>query len=387
MTSPGMILPGATLGVLGGGQLGRMFAAAARTMGYEVMVLDPDPASPAAQFASEHLCADYRDPAALERMAQRCAAVTVEFENVPAEVLERLASDCVVRPDARALAICQARIEEKGFLRRIGIRTAVHAAVRAEEDLGPALAEVGMPALLKISRFGYDGKGQAPVTRPDDALAAFRSLGGRECILEKRIDLATEVSVVLARGADGTAVPFPVGENTHRGGILDTTVVPAGVSEALAAEATRTACAIAEGLGYVGVLGVEFFVDRSEGLLVNELAPRPHNSGHYTLDACLNSQFVQQVRALCGLPLGDPGLIRPAAMVNLLGDLWSAGEPPWGVVLGEPGARLHLYGKHAARPGRKMGHFTCLADSAGQARDDARRLMQALSPAQRGGPA
>lgn len=375
-----MILPGATLGLLGGGQLGRMFTAVARMRGYEVLVLDPDPASPAAQFASAHLCAPYEDEAALEEFAARCAAVTIEFENVPAGVLERLADRCVVRPGATAVAVCQARIDEKSFLSRNGFPVAPWASVHRADDLDAALAIVGLPALLKLDRFGYDGKGQSVVADGDEARAAFAALGGRHCILERRIDLAAELSVVLARGADGAVAPFPVAENRHRNGILDVSVAPAPVEPGLAAEATRTACAIAAALDYVGVLGVEFFVDTDGRLLVNELAPRPHNSGHYTLDACLVSQFEQQLRALCGMPLGDPAPVRAAAMVNILGDAWRGGEPHWSGVLAEPDARLHLYGKREPRPGRKMGHYTCLADSVEDARELADRLQAALVP-------
>lgn len=376
-----MILPGATLGVLGGGQLGRMFVLAARTMGYEVVVLDPDPASPAAQFATAHLCAGYGNESALAELGRRCAAVTVEFENVPAGTLERLERHCIVRPSARALAICQARMEEKSFLRDGGFPTARHVPVLARDDLAAAIAEVGTPALLKVARLGYDGKGQALVRDADGIFSAFDALGGAACILEERIDLATEVSVVLARGADGEIAPFPVGENTHRGGILDTTVVPAEIPPELARQAAEMAGAIADRLDYVGVLGVEFFVDRGGRLLVNELAPRPHNSGHYTIEACASSQFEQQVRVLCGLPLGDPRLLSPAVMINLLGDLWPAdgGAPAWDAVLREPGAHLHLYGKGEARAGRKMGHVTCLAGQASRARDAARRIAQALA--------
>lgn len=375
-----MVLPGATLGLLGGGQLGRMFTAVARTRGYEVLVLDPDPASPAAQFASAHLCAPYEDEAALEEFAARCAAVTIEFENVPAGVLERLAHHCIVRPGAAAVAVCQARIDEKSFLSEHGFPVAAWAPVRCADDLGAALATVGLPALLKLDRFGYDGKGQWVIADGDEARAAFTALGGRHCILEQRIDLAAELSVVLARGADGAVAPFPVAENRHRNGILDVSVAPAPVAPGLAAEATRTACAIAAALDYVGVLGVEFFVDTDGRLLVNELAPRPHNSGHYTLDACLASQFEQQLRALCGMPLGDPAPVRAAAMVNILGDAWRGGEPHWSGVLAEPDARLHLYGKREPRPGRKMGHYTCLADSVEDARRLADRLQSALVP-------
>ncbi|MDR2876493.1 MAG: 5-(carboxyamino)imidazole ribonucleotide synthase [Chromatiales bacterium] len=379
--SSSAIFPGATLGLLGGGQLGRMFTAIARTRGYDVVVLDPDPASPAAQFASAHLCASYDDAEAIAQLGSRCDAVTVEFENVPSQVLERLAAYCPVRPGARALAICQARIAEKGFLRDAGFATARHVPVRDFADLRQGLEEVGTPALLKLSRMGYDGKGQMLVHDRASAEAAFTALGGHECVLEERIDLATEISVVLARGSDGEVATFPVCENSHRNGILDVTSVPASVPATLAAEAVRVAGAIAAALDYVGVLAVEFFVDRAGRLLVNEMAPRPHNSGHYTLDACLTSQFEQQLRALCGLPLGDPSLIRPAVMVNILGDTWSAGEPRWQAVLGETAARLHLYGKREPRPGRKMGHYTCLASSVDDARDIAERIRVAMSPA------
>ena len=374
-----MILPGATLGVLGGGQLGRMFVVAARTMGYRVIVLDPDPESPAGEFATEHLCADYQDRAALERLAKSCAAVTTEFENVPAATLEWLAKKCVVRPGAKALAIAQDRIHEKTFLRDHGFPTATFAVVRSRDDLEAALKHTGLPALLKVSRFGYDGKGQAGVRSLEEARAAFESFARESCVLEQRVSLAAELSVVLARGADGAVAAFPVGENTHQRGILDTTVVPARVAAALAALAAATAQEIAAKLEYVGVLAVEFFVTREDRLLVNEIAPRPHNSGHYTLDACVTSQFEQQVRALCGLPLGDPALLRPAVMANLLGELWTLGEPRWEAILREPRAKLHLYGKREARPGRKMGHYTCLGDTLAQAWADVRRIKQVLS--------
>lgn len=375
-----MILPGATLGLLGGGQLGRMFTAVARTRGYEVLVLDPDPASPAAQFATAHLCAPYEDEAAIAELGARSAAVTIEFENVPANVLERLAERCIVRPGAAAVAVCQGRINEKSFLSSNGFPVVPWAPVRNEEELEAAVEMVGVPGLLKLDRLGYDGKGQALVADLDEAKAAFAAFGGRACVLERRIQLATEVSVVLARGADGSVAPFPVAENHHRNGILDLSVAPAAVDSGLAAAATRNACAIAAALGYVGVLGVEFFIDTDGTLLVNELAPRPHNSGHYTIDACLSSQFEQQLRALCGMPLGNPAQVRAAAMVNILGDAWGGGEPRWNEVLAEPDARLHLYGKREPRPGRKMGHYTCLADTPEQARELAARLRTALVP-------
>ena len=362
-----MILPGATLGVLGGGQLGRMFVLQARTMGYRTVVLDPDPGSPAGQVADLHLRAPYADGTALDRLAHECDAVTTEFENVPAEALERLAGLCRVRPPVGAVAIAQDRIREKQFLERAGFPTAPFRPVRDEAELRAAVREVALPALLKTSRLGYDGKGQAPVDGPEDAPAAFAALGGVACVLEERLALETELSVVLARGDDGAVVAFPVGENRHRDGILETTVVPARTSRRTTEEARDTACRVAAALEYVGVLGVELFVANGGRIYVNELAPRPHNSGHYTLDACSTDQFEQQLRALCALPLADARLLSPVAMVNLLGDLWAGGEPRWAEALRRPGVRLHLYGKAEPRPGRKMGHLNCLADDPGRA--------------------
>jgi 5-(carboxyamino)imidazole ribonucleotide synthase len=338
-----------------------MFVLQARTMGYGVMVLDPDPASPAGQVADLHLRAPYDDPDALDRLAT-CAAVTTEFENVPAEALERLARSTRVRPPVGAVAVAQDRSREKTFLVDSGFPTAPFHLVRRREDLAVALEKVKLPALLKTSRLGYDGKGQAPVDRPEAADRAFEALGRVECVLEERLALETELSVVLARGDDGDIVPFPVGENRHRNGILETTVVPARISSALADEARDTASRVAAALGYSGVMGVELFVANGGRIYVNEIAPRPHNSGHYTLDACSASQFEQQLRALCALPLAEPRLLSPVAMINLLGDLWAAGPPRWAEVFRRPGARLHLYGKAEPRPGRKMGHVNCLAD-------------------------
>ncbi len=357
-----MILPGATLGILGGGQLGRMFVLQARTMGYRVIVLDPDPDSPAGQMADVHLRAPYSDPHALDQLAAACAAVTTEFENVPAEALERLERSCRVRPPVKAVAVAQDRIIEKTFLERAGFCTAPFRAVRNEEELRAALRAVKLPALLKTSRLGYDGKGQAPIERPEEATAAYAAVGRVECVLEERLALESELSVVLARGDDGGVATFPVGENRHRDGILESTVVPARVPRSTAEEALATARRIAGALEYVGVLGVEMFVANGGRLYVNEIAPRPHNSGHYTLDACSTDQFEQQLRALCGLPLAEPKLLTPVAMVNLLGDLWQAGPPRWDELFRRPGVRLHLYGKAEPRPGRKMGHLNCLAD-------------------------
>lgn len=378
-----MILPGATLGVLGGGQLGRMFTAAALTMGYDIIVLDPDPESPAGRIATEHIDADYADAAALDYLGRACAAVTTEFENVPAATLETLARHCVVRPDAKAVAITQDRIREKTFLRDNGFATAPFAAVRSENDLSEAVRNVGLPAILKVARLGYDGKGQMRIDNIDDALRAWDALKREPGILEQLLPLDAEVSVVLARGADGVIACWPVGENTHRNGILDITVVPARVGASIAHDAAAVAQQIAAKLGYVGVLAVEFFISNG-GLRVNEIAPRPHNSGHFTLDACVTSQFEQQVRALCGLPLGDTRLLSPVAMVNLLGDLWRGGEmPSWSSLLAQPNLKLHLYGKRQARPGRKMGHFNLLAPTAEQALAQARAAQRKLADAPR----
>jgi 5-(carboxyamino)imidazole ribonucleotide synthase len=356
-----VILPGATVGMLGGGQLGRMFTLRARAMGYRVVVLDPDPLSPAGHVADVHLRAPYTDARALDELARSCAAVTTEFENVPAETLERLARATIVRPSVEAVAIAQNRIAEKSFLQGAGFATAPFRPVRDAAELGAAVAAVRLPALLKTSRLGYDGKGQAALTDADSAAAAFERLGRVPCVLEERLELETELSVVLARGEDGEVATFPVGENRHRDGILETTVVPARVPQRQADEARALAVAVAERMCYVGVLGVELFVANGGRLFVNEMAPRPHNSGHYTMDACVVDQFEQQLRALCGLPLGEPRLLSPVAMVNLLGDLWEHGEPRWAEALRRPGVLLHLYGKAEPRAGRKMGHLNCLA--------------------------
>jgi len=358
-SKPLPILPGATLGILGGGQLGRMFTLAARTMGYKVMVLDPDAASPAGQMADVHVRADYTDHAALRQLGEACDAVTTEFENVPAASLIELAKHCRVSPGADAVAIVQDRSHEKSWLAQHGFATAPFALVYSEGDLRTALAETGTPALLKVARFGYDGKGQAKVATLDEARAAFREFGGQPCVLEGFVELECEVSVVLARSDAGECALFPVAENHHENGILDVSIVPARVPDSLAQQARDMARAVADKLGYVGVMAVEFFVADGR-LMVNEIAPRTHNTGHYTLDACVTDQFEQQVRVLAGLPLGDTRLLSPVAMVNILGDRWHDGGPHWDALLAHPAIKLHLYGKEAARPGRKMGHFNVL---------------------------
>jgi 5-(carboxyamino)imidazole ribonucleotide synthase len=375
-----MILPGATLGILGGGQLGRLFVAAARTMGYAVVVLDPEADCPAAQLADKHIHASYTDHAALERLAQECAAITTEFENVPASALDYLASARPVRPSGAVLAISQDRILEKNFLQSKGFDIAPFVAVEQRLALSAALQQVASPALMKSARAGYDGKGQRWVRTLSEAEKAFDDLGGKPCVLEARVNIQIEISVVLARGEDGRVVTYPLSENKHHEGILDVSIVPARISTEMGERATQIAIRIAEVLNYHGVMAVEFFITQDGQLFVNEIAPRPHNSGHYTVDACITSQFEQQVRALCGLPLGDATLLAPAVMVNLLGDLWRGDQaPPWDQVLSHPRAKLHLYGKREARPGRKMGHFTFLGNSVEEALSQALAIQAALT--------
>ena len=374
LTPRAPIQPPATLGVIGGGQLGRFFAFAARKMGYRVAVLDPDPGSPAMQVADERVVAPYNDLAALDRLASLCAAVTVEFESVPAGSVAHLERFCATAPCAESIAVLQDRIREKRFLRGIGLPVAPFAPVIAAGDVASAGC---YPGILKLARQSYDGKGQAAVASAAEALAAWRDMGEAACVLEQRLALDTEISVVLARAADGQARLYPAVENRHRDGILELSVVPARVAPALAALAAQHAVRIADCLNYVGVLAVEFFVSGGE-LLVNEIAPRPHNSGHWTMEACPASQFEQQVRALCGLPLGEPAPRRAAAMLNILGDAWRGGEPDWAHVLGDSQGSLHLYGKAQPRPRRKMGHVTVTREHAADAAEAAERCLARL---------
>ncbi|HSQ10683.1 MAG TPA: 5-(carboxyamino)imidazole ribonucleotide synthase, partial [Burkholderiaceae bacterium] len=358
------IAPGAWLGLLGGGQLGRMFCMAAQSLGYKVCVLDPGRESPAGAVADDHLCADYLDESALAELARRCRAATTEFENVPAAALAFLAQHCAVSPDAASVAIAQDRIDEKRFLAASGIQVAPHAVIAQADDLDRLDSRL-LPGILKSARLGYDGKGQARVATVAEARAAWHAMGGVPCVLEQKLALQLELSVVVARTRDGAVTTFPVAENEHRGGILAVSIVPARIDEATAQRARSAAIAIATAMNYVGVLCVEFFVLSDGRLLANEIAPRPHNSGHYTIDACVGSQFDQQARVLAGQPLGDSSLLAPAVMLNVLGDVWYEGgrmrEPDWPAVLTVPGAKLHLYGKSEARRGRKMGHVTCVA--------------------------
>jgi 5-(carboxyamino)imidazole ribonucleotide synthase len=380
-TDPGSpILPPSMLGVLGGGQLGRYFVLAARSMGYRVTVLEPDPTSPAGSVADVHLVAPYDDAPALQTLADTCAAVTTEFENPPAASLEFLARHTVVRPSPDAIAIVQDRITEKTFLDEIGVNVAPWRPIETDDDIAMA-ADFTFPVVLKTARFGYDGKGQKRCHTFDTLAEAWEELGRVPCVLEERLTLDRELSVVLARGADGTVATYPVAQNHHVHGILDTTYVPAWLPNESDHQAAAELCShIARELDYVGVLGVEMFVVGND-VLVNELAPRPHNTGHFTLDACHTSQFEQQVRALCGLGLGDTSLTAPgAAMVNLLGDLWANGEPNWQFAFADPRTHLHLYGKTEPRPGRKMGHLTVTADTALGASSLARRTRKNCKP-------
>jgi 5-(carboxyamino)imidazole ribonucleotide synthase len=374
-----VILPGATLGVLGGGQLGRMFTLAAYSMGYRVVVLDPDPHSPAGLIADQHIKADYRDHAALQILGDECAAVTTEFENVPADSMEVMEKHCKVRPNAEAVRIAQDRIREKTFIQEHGLATAPFAAIYEAQDIEEAIAGLNPPLLLKTASMGYDGKGQIQVNSAAEARAAFEHLGNGACVLEEMVDLEREISVVLARSLSGQTAIYPVGENRHIDGILDTTIVPASVDAATTESVIKMAVQLAETMDYCGVLAVEFFCTRKGELLINEMATRPHNSGHFTVDACATSQFEQQVRMMCGLPPGDTRMLSPVVMTNLLGDLWEKGEPAWQRVLDEPQAHLHLYGKRGARPGRKMGHINCLAEDVASAMEITARIRAALN--------
>ena len=379
------IPPGSWLGLLGGGQLGRMFCMAAQSLGYKVCVLDPSHDSPAGAVADDHIAADYLDEAALTELGRRCRAATTEFENVPAAALEFLAQHCRVSPDAASVAIAQDRIAEKRFIISCGIDVAPHAVIAHVEDWQAVDAQL-FPAILKSARMGYDGKGQVPVDTASVARAAWSALGCVPCVLEKKVPLHLEVSVVACRAADGSAVTFPLSENEHRGGILATSIAPARVDGDIAERARDAALTLAERMSYVGVLCVEFFVLRDGALLVNEIAPRPHNSGHYTIDACVTSQYEQQARVMANLPLGDTTQMMPSVMLNILGDQWfddratnsALREPDWASVLVVPGAKLHLYGKREARAGRKMGHVTCVAPTLAEASARADRVATAL---------
>ncbi len=378
------ISPGAWLGLLGGGQLGRMFCMAAQSLGYRVVVLDPGHDSPAGSVADHHIAADYLDAQGLADLAGMAEAATTEFENVPAAALDYLARTARVTPTAASVAIAQDRISEKMFLSGHALPVAPFAVLRHADDVATLKGGL-LPGIVKSARLGYDGKGQVRVRTAEDVRRAVATMAGQPCVLEALVPLACEVSVIVARDEHGSAQTWPVAENMHRDGILDISVVPARIPAALADDARAIALRVATLLDYRGVLCVEMFVDTSGQLLVNEIAPRPHNSGHYTIDACITSQFEQQARVLAALPMGDTRQHTPAVMVNLLGDLWfdspgaaSPREPDWSAVLRQPQAKLHLYGKTEPRRARKMGHVTCLGVSLEEALQTAATIRRAL---------
>jgi 5-(carboxyamino)imidazole ribonucleotide synthase len=357
-------LPGATIGLMGSGQLGRMFAIAAGRMGYRIRVYSPDHDTPAGQFADREVTGPYEDENAVRGFARDLDLLTFEFENIPRQTIEWCADECEVRPAGSILHTAQNRLREKDFLSGAGIPVGSYRAIKHESDLAEAFEAIGTPAILKSAAFGYDGKGQRFIAERPNLEEIWRERPGDELILERAINFEKEVSVIVARGIDGALSTFPVCENLHRNHILDITVVPARVSSAVEKSAADLARTIAEKLELVGLLAVEMFLLPDDTLLVNELAPRPHNSGHWTIEGCVTSQFEQHVRAVCGLALGSTEILRPAAMANLLGNLWAEAEPNWAAALELEGVHLHLYGKREPRPGRKMGHLTALASSA-----------------------
>lgn len=361
------IQPNSTIGVFGSGQLGRMFAIEARKMGYRVHTFSPDADTPTGHISDVETTAAYDDLDAVRRFAKAIDVVTFEFENVPSATVEAAAEFVPVHPKGEVLHTTQNRLREKTFLSANGFPVAPFRHIKTLDDLHRGVLEIGTPAVLKTAGFGYDGKGQRKITAVGEVDEAFAGLDGRDAILEGFIDFEKEVSVVCARGQDGSFAHYGVIENEHRNHILDVSFAPADVSEAVFVEAVEITRSIAEQFGYVGTMCVEFFLTGSGKLLVNEIAPRPHNSGHLTFGPCVTSQFEQQVRAVCGLPLGSSEFLRPAAMANLLGDVWSAGEPNWAAALAVPGVSLHLYGKADPRPGRKMGHLTAVAETAAEA--------------------
>ncbi len=375
-------LPGATIGVMGGGQLGRMFSIAARRMGYIVQIFTPEEETPAGQFADLTRIADFNNEAALSRFVEEVDVITFEFENIPIETIEFCAQGCVVRPAGSILHTAQNRLREKEFLASAGIPIAPFRAVRNAGELANAIEQIGRPAILKTAAFGYDGKGQQMISAREDYDEIWSASSAEEMVLEGAIDFEKEISVIVARGIDGASATFPVCENMHRNHILDITIAPGRVTEKVAREARTLAVKIAEKLELVGLLAVEMFLSKDGEILVNELAPRPHNSGHWTIEGCTTSQFEQQVRAVCGLPLGSTEPLCAAAMANLLGELWHDGEAPdWSKALETDSVHLHLYGKSEPRRRRKMGHLTALAKTADEAFKRVKEARAALKPA------
>jgi len=371
-------LPGATIGLMGSGQLGRMLAIAARRMGYRIHVFSPEKDTPAGQFADREVVGAYEDESAVRSFARTLDLLTFEFENIPRQTVDWCATECEVRPDGAILHTAQNRLREKDFLAAASIPVAPYRAVRSLVDLANGFEEFKTPAILKSAAFGYDGKGQRLIEETSQLEESWTDRPGDELILERAIDFEKEVSVIVARGPVGEMATFPVCENLHRDHILDITVVPARVSPSVEKSAAKLARAIAEKMNLVGLLAVEMFLQRDGNLLVNELAPRPHNSGHWTIEGCATSQFEQHVRAVCGLALGSTEILRPSAMANLLGDIWRDGEPHWAAALNVSGVHLHLYGKHHPRPRRKMGHLTALAENAEAAIDAVSNARDAL---------
>jgi len=378
MNDRGPILPGATLGVMGSGQLGRMFAIAARRMGYRVHTFSPDYDTPTGQVADKEVAASYDDENAVREFAKGIAVLTFEFENVPSQTVGWAAAHCPVRPSGNVLHICQHRLREKEFLAGAGVPVAPFSKIENAAQLASAAEHIGLPAVLKTAAFGYDGKGQRKLHAGDDLAEAWRPFEGQPAVLEKFIAFEREISVIVARGTDGAMTTWPVCENQHANHILDVTLCPARIPAAVADSARDLAKSIALALDLTGVLAVEMFLLADGRIFVNELAPRPHNSGHFSFDASVTSQFEQQVRAVCGLPLGSTESLRPSAMANLLGDLWSGGEPDWGAAAKFPEVKIHLYGKSAPKPGRKMGHLTAFGATVEEAAASVRAARAAL---------
>ncbi len=379
MTPEKVLLPGSTIGVMGGGQLGRMFAIAARRMGYRVHIFSPEEKGPAAQLADRATAAPYEDKGAVMQFARAVDLITFEFENIPAATIEWISREQLRRPRGEILLIVQNRLREKEFLQGAGFPIAPFRRVTNHASLKNALKAIGCPAILKGAAFGYDGKGQQRIDKATELDAVWAQRPDEECVLESVIDFEKEISVIVARGLKGATAVFPVCENFHRHHILDVTLAPAQITERIAAAARKLACEVALSLDLVGLLAVEMFLKGNGELIINELAPRPHNSGHWTIEGCVTSQFEQHVRAVCGLPLGATTLLRPTAMVNLLGDAWSRGEPNWSAALAEPNLHLHLYGKREPRPRRKMGHLTAVGETIAMAAASVLRAREKLA--------
>jgi 5-(carboxyamino)imidazole ribonucleotide synthase len=372
-------LPGSTIGVMGGGQLGRMFAIAARRMGYRVHTFSPDEDTPTGQLADLEVVASYDDETAVRNFAASVDVLTFEFENIPVHCVDWAAEYCAVRPAGSVLHICQHRLREKEFLASTGLPLPPFRRIASLPELEAAVAEIGRPSVLKSAAFGYDGKGQRKIQESDELAQIWAAFEGTTAVLEGFVRFEKEISVLVARGVDGSVKTFPVCENAHANHILDVTIVPANVSDTVAAKAAELAVQIAHALELVGLLAVEMFLLPDGGILINELAPRPHNSGHWSFDACVTSQFEQQLRAVCGLPLGSTEILRPSAMANLLGDLWENGEPDWLAAAGMPEVKIHLYGKSGARPGRKMGHLVAFGATTDEAAEKVRAAREALA--------